>query len=361
MAGKSASPSSDVYSLGVCFYESLGRRRFGWAGDEEDSHGTQINTRFSDINWTSFGEAAEAAEKLLRSMLAFDPRERPTARAVLENCRELEHTAPGDSLETWAPTALDRIKTPEDPDGDLGELVGQTLFEEVSTSAQDKKAFMEQLDEATMALSEQEMSSARRQVHEQLEKKPSKTRDRLVLVVLLLAALGTVYVSFFQTADPPVADREAMRERAKAKAELEALLASEANQDLVDAETPDEPGLELDPDEPGLEVAPSEAPAPPKSKAASLPFTDPTPTLEPPVAAEHLEPVSVRISSKPFMIPVLVDGKPVGNTPISNLSLSPGPHVLLFQDGENALRKEIMVTPDGKALWTYLQAEHKVQ
>ena len=61
------------------------------------------------------------------------------------------------------------------------------------------------------------------------------------------------------------------------------------------------------------------------------------------------------------MIPVLVDGKPVGNTPISNLSLSPGPHVLLFQDGENALRKEIMVTPDGKALWTYLQAEHKVQ
>ena len=159
MAGKGASTASDIYSLGVTFYESLGRRRFGWAGEDQETHNRQIDTRVEDIDWSPFEDAAAETEALLRSMIAFDPRNRPSAKEVLATTRDLEHKSPGASLEAWAPDALKRVQDPEEEKSQTGELIGQTLFEEVSTSAFDKQDLLDQLDEATMALSEQELKT----------------------------------------------------------------------------------------------------------------------------------------------------------------------------------------------------------
>jgi serine/threonine protein kinase len=341
MAGKNASPASDVYSLGVCFYESLGRRRFGWAGEEGESQESQIKTRFADIDWEPYGDVAEDVEALLRKMLDFDPRKRPSSRGILETLRELEDKAPGVSIESWAPKALECIKKPDDVDGDLGDLVGKTLFEEVSTSAHDKQAFMDQLEEATMALSESDMSFARQQIHEDLEKRGTRLRDRIVLGTLLLAAIGTVFVTFRQEPD--------LSQPGNEKTETQATETQKTEEKPEEVEAPSVEELAV----PVAEEIQPQTPSPPVAR--------PAPRLSTPQPKVVLEPVPVRINSKPFDIPVFIDGKAVGNTPLPNLLLDPGPHVLLFKDGEKTLRKEIMVKPNGKDFWIYLQAEHVVQ
>jgi serine/threonine-protein kinase len=348
MAGKTASPASDIYSLGVCFYESLARRRFGWAGEEADSQNNQIATRFADITWDPYGDVSEPVENLLRRMLDFDPRKRPSARQILEELRELEHNAPGVSLESWAPKALGRIKKPEDPDGDLGELAGQTLFEEVSTTSQDKDAFLKQLDEATLALSKTELRAARNDVHTE-DARGSSKRGPIVLGVLLLVSIGVALLVRSQDSESPATIQREQSTVVQTTGTPEA--------DALGEEAPTE--------EKEQDAAPEAAPTTPvETTAPTTPVAKPAVAEDPPqpVEAEAVTvPVKVRISSKPFGIPVLIDGNPVGKTPLFNLILDSGPHVLLFNDGERTLRKEIIVRPNGKLLWTYLQAEHTVQ
>jgi serine/threonine protein kinase len=359
MAGKNASPASDIYSLGVCFYESLGRRRFGWAGEEADSQESQIKTRFADIDWEPYGDVATEVEDLLRSMLDFDPRNRPSARSVLEALRELEHKAPGLSIESWAPKALEGIKKPED--GELGDLAGKTLFEEVSTSAHDKQAFLDQLEEATLALSEDEMSAARG--HAVQDEKGSGLRNLAVLFLLLLAAVGTAYVVFTQDSDlpPPTTAAQGKADLGQALPAADSIPKTDPEGTLDANSLTEKPAPELTP------IPVKATPTPPPKAAPKAQVKQPAPTVpnslpaNPTQPSRLLEPIKIRISSKPFGIPVLVDGKPVGETPLSNLALTPGPHVLLFNDGERTLREEIVVKPNGKVFWTYLQAEHTVQ
>jgi serine/threonine protein kinase len=365
MAGKTASPASDIYSLGVCFYESLGRRRFGWAGEDADSQNNQINTRIADIKWDAFGDVTEPVENLLRRMLDFEPSNRPTGRQVLEELRELEHKAPGVSLESWAPTALDRIKKPEDPDGDLGDLVGQTLFEEVSTTSHDKDAFLKQLDEATLALSKADLLAARNTVHDSEQKSASSKRGPIALGMLLLASIGAGVAILSRSPEPatkPLIPTEETADAQIADAQgADAQGATPATNDgdvLVEEPPPTTDKVQV----PALEAEPvvkASAPA-----AMNIPVSQPIPQTTPsqPVEEEAaVVPVKVRIASRPLGIPVLVDGKPVGKTPLFNLVLDSGPHVLLFNDGERTLREEIIVRPNGKQFWTYLQAEHTVQ
>lgn len=351
MAGKGASTASDVYSLGVTFYESLARRRFGWAGDSPEAHEQQIETRFQDIDWGPYEDASEGTRDLLRSMLAFDPRLRPSARQVLERCRDLEHAAPGVSLLSWAPEALPKIQRPDDSEDETGELIGQVLFEDVSTSAVDRNDLMDQLDDATQALSEVELQEAREAIASVATKPRSLAvfRDRLILVALLLAAIAVAYLVNATKEEPAVPDQanETIQTRTEPQPpEIEEPVTADEVEEVV-LETPPAP----DP------VA--EAPALPEaaiSKPAVLPSPPPTP--EPPPAAE---PVSVKFNSQPFGIPVLLNGINIGKTPIQSHMIEPGTHTLLFQDGEHSIRQQIVVSPTGKSSWKYFQAEQRIR
>ena len=355
MAGKGASTASDIYSLGVTFYESLARRRFGWAGDSPEAHEQQIQTRFEDIDWEPYEEATDGTRELLRTMLAFDPEARPSAREVLEVCRELEHKAPGVSLMSWAPEALPKIKTPEDSEDETGELIGQVLFEEVSTSAVDRKDLMDQLDDATQALSEIELRQAREAVGT-LSTKPSSVaviRDRLILVVLLLATVAVAYMVNASKEDP-VPDTQNTTVRQVPSQPVQAEATAEPEQE----EAPEEPALDSrEVSAPAAPAQASSAPAEAPQATATAQPSSPPPSEEPPPAAE---PVSVKFNSQPFGIPVFVDGVNIGNTPKKHM-LEPGTHTVLFQDGEHSIRQQIVVSPTGKSSWKYFQAEQRIR
>ncbi len=261
-----------------------------------------------------------------------------------------------------------------------GELIGQTLFEEVSTSAFDKQDLLDQLDEATMALSEQELKQARDLVETGSgPKKKGSVRDKIVLLVLLLAAAATAYVSFF--AEDPDAE-EPLQTNARRQATLPSPSEAEQEAEIQPAEDiPQDNSVETEgasptdetPESPETDASSSIVPAPaPTASTPSAPVqpspprvaTPPSKPIEPSpeeASAPDMQPVAIRINSVPFGIPVLVDGTPAGRTPIQILPLDPGSHVLLFQDGETSIRYEIQVSPDGKSSWRYIQTERKVR
>lgn len=362
MAGNNASTASDIYSLGVTFFESLARRRFGWAGDSPEAHELQIETRFKDIDWDPYEEASDGTRELLRSMLAFEPSQRPTARSVLETCRELEHKAPGVSLMGWAPDALPKIKTPEDSDDETGELIGQVLFEDVSTSAVDRQDLMDQLDDATQALSNAELRRAREAVGA-LNTPPNRAaalRDRLILVLLLFTTIAVAYMVKASEDDPTPAEeirRTAQVQEAPSQAELtgdDPSVANEAADNLEPGEAT-EAAEAADPEPATVsEARPAQAAAAPTIEA---PAPRPAPA-DPPVSAD---PVSVKFNSQPFGIPVFVDGVNIGKTPIQNYPIEPGEHTVMFQDGEHSIRQQIVVSPSGKSSWKYFQAEQRIR
>ena len=60
-------------------------------------------------------------------------------------------------------------------------------------------------------------------------------------------------------------------------------------------------------------------------------------------------------------LPVFVDGKPVGSTPLSGLMLTPGKHKLLIKDGGKSVKKTIKVRAKGQNKWKYVQADGKIR
>jgi hypothetical protein len=231
-----------------------------------------------------------------------------------------------------------------------------------------------------MALSEQELKQARDLVDPGAEpKKKGSVRDKIVLLILLLAAAATVYVSFFAEdpdAEQPFQTNARRGEALPAPGEIEQAAETQPAEDIPQGnavETEGAPSTNETPESPGTNAitnrVPTSEPAasPPSPSTQSSPPqiartpTQPTETSSEEAAAPDMPPVAIRINSVPFGIPVLVDGTPAGRTPIQNLLLAPGSHVLLFQDGENSIRHEIQVTPDGKSSWRYIQTERKVR
>ena len=187
-----------------------------------------------------------------------------------------------------------------------------------------------------------------------------------------MAAGATAYVSFFVEEPEPEPQSIGRRDRTpppsdKAEQEMEAQTPASEPNEGIEGEMPFEAELSgeaLKPDPVAAPEPTGTTPAAPVQQTPSRPATPkPQATPNPPeeAPAPELPPVAIRIISVPFGIPVLVDGKPVGRTPIQNLLLSPGSHVLLFQDGENSIRHEIQVTADGKSSWKYIQTERKVR
>ena len=80
-----------------------------------------------------------------------------------------------------------------------------------------------------------------------------------------------------------------------------------------------------------------------------------------PPPAASTKPVAIRINTKPFGIPVSVDGGPPQDTPLTGLELKPGKHSLRFLDGDSPFEATITVTSEGKKLWTYKKMNRSIQ
>jgi serine/threonine protein kinase len=335
LTGGEASPSSDVYSLGVTFYECFARDRFGWAGEAEDMHITKVAKRIEGLNLSDSGDHAEAILTLIQDMLGFNPASRPQPDAVLKRCKDLEAEMVGPNLEEWASDVVEGLKDAESTvDHDGGELTGRVLFEEVSTASFSPQLLGAFTEEATIAVPSTPDVG--------FEKKRSGLKDRwpeLMILLLLFSAAAGLYTTrdMWEGATPAAIRSRIARPNKKAKemaaAKMEAEIRAKIGAEVTQAPIP------------GTEAPPAEA--------ATAP-AEPTP---PPPA----EPVAVRIASVPMGLPVFIDGRPMGSTPISNVTLTIGTHTLVIKDGDRRISKRIRVTAGGSNFWKYIQAEGRIR
>jgi serine/threonine protein kinase len=366
MDGGMASPASDIYSLGVTFYESVARKRFGWAGEADDLHGAQVETRMSQLDMADFGDQTDTVHALLASMLAFDSSDRPAAKDVARQCRDIERKVEGLGLEEWAPEGVQALQS-EEEEADEGALSGRVLVED-SSSARLPKRPRDFLNEDTLKLDmdsdasttafssldelalEEAVAGPEVGVQVQPSAEPKhKVRDIVVLVLLLVVtcvvAATFILEPWTEEELPAVAVQQAP---APAAAETRAAEEAEAKE----AEAKEAEARETEAKEAEAREAKANAR---ESRPARVTKKAPT------APAASTEPVPIRINTKPFGIPVSVDGGPPQDTPLTGLELKPGKHTLRFLDGDTPFETTITVTSEGKKLWTYKKLNRSIQ
>lgn len=97
-------PAGDVYSLGVVFHDLLAESTFPGGDPRRDRHEPVVDAALGALP-----DVPEAVIELLRSMLAADPAQRPTARAIERRCLELRRTLDGPWLRDWAEDAVREV------------------------------------------------------------------------------------------------------------------------------------------------------------------------------------------------------------------------------------------------------------
>ena len=289
-------------------------------------------------------------------MLAFDAEDRPTGMEVAKICRQLLDMLDGEHLEDWARHAVEST-TEFSPSGDEGSLVGQVLAAETGLSEMDID-----MDSETMALPLADTPG----IHatptvslpldeNQGPRQEGETRDSKinyaggVAAILVLATIG----GFFLTQEPASLPETPVQAAPAAPA-------------TAAEDVPAEPDIS---EEPPLDIAaPVAAPtATPSPSNALRPESQAPPPVE--VAQEQeeeaapppAEPAMVRIASIPFGVPVEVDGKSVGKTPLKDLELMTGPHTLTFLDKDERVEREVRVLPGNKNLWTYRRSDGSIE
>ena len=123
--------ASDIYSLGVTFFESLARARFGRCGLSAEQHWQLLNQRLDALQLQLWHPIDDDTKDLLTWMLDFDPKRRPTASQVALRCRSLLQQALGPDPQDWAHETVDRVAAHAAPDMP-GDLAGQTLDEQTT-------------------------------------------------------------------------------------------------------------------------------------------------------------------------------------------------------------------------------------
>jgi len=368
--GSNASPSSDVYSLGVTFYECLARKRFGWAGEAEDLHSNQIETRLGKVDLTPFGDQAEQVYTLISRMIAFDTNERPTANEVARTCRDIERKVEGVGIEEWAPDAIPTVQDKEELDD--GDLSGRTLFED-SSSAQLPRRPRDLLDDSTLQLGlDSAASTMAMPTEEELEPEPApepsvpqveasppapgnKVRDTIVLALLLVVTcvVAMVFISNSRTKNsmptPPAQTQNTQSEDKLMEAKVKEMMRkASAEQELEKKEEIDrqvEAALAAKAQS-TAQTAPSGVDKP----ASTAPRTSRPRTAPKPVAAA---PVPIRISSSPMGVSFSIDGGPKKIAPAQGIEILPGTHTLVFQHGDVPFTTTINVVPGKKSHWKY--------
>ncbi len=357
-----ASPGSDIYSLGVTAFETFSRLRFGLAGDSQGEHDAKIKARFAECDPEPLGEHLEVAVDLIRSMLAYEVEDRPSARTVMKKCQELEKVANGAPMWEWAPEAIPKVQIPEE-DEINGELTGKTLYEEPSERVSGVHVISDMDDLQTAVLPAAGASKAAEPMPQGRPPVAKDSGSSWRVVALLGLAIAAVAVYVFRPQPVVEENRQAVpaQEVRKAVQPPAPEPAAEATPtaEAVAAEPAAKEPAPAEP-KPAKAATPAAKPAPastakpkPVSKASPTPAADPAPK---PAGT----PAKVKLVSAPFGIAVLVDGKSVGKTP-KVVELSPGSHTLTFVDGESNIRKTVTIKAGQEHKYTYRRAEGSIR
>ncbi|MCK6520552.1 serine/threonine protein kinase [Myxococcota bacterium] len=91
----------DIYALGVVLYEMIVGERLGRTSSNIQRHNGLREAALRQVA-TVLGDPKHEVLPLISSMLAYEAKDRPTARAVELAARKAQRAAPGESLSEWA-------------------------------------------------------------------------------------------------------------------------------------------------------------------------------------------------------------------------------------------------------------------
>ncbi|MCO4743557.1 MAG: protein kinase [Proteobacteria bacterium] len=95
------SPAGDVYSIGALLFECLVGAPFGRASGNPVRHHQRIKKGMEQLSATTGGKVPSVVE-FVRSLLAYDPEDRPPSRNVESMASEARREVGGESLRDWA-------------------------------------------------------------------------------------------------------------------------------------------------------------------------------------------------------------------------------------------------------------------
>ncbi len=136
LAGDPDTASADVFSLGIVLYELLTLERFGRIYGRRERFQEALDTRLGSLDLTELdSQLADDLRNTMYAMLAFDVKDRPEARLVMETMEELAERATGMGLRRFCRAYVPRARSLREPEQDPTDpLTGSTIFEDSSNS-----------------------------------------------------------------------------------------------------------------------------------------------------------------------------------------------------------------------------------
>ena len=125
----------DIYALGVVLYEMIVGERLGRTSSNIQRHNGLREAALRQVA-TVLGDPKHEVLPLISSMLAYEAKDRPTARAVELAARKAQRAAPGESLSEWADRIVPYLREGRSASMSMpNDLSGMTLSEQTARGA----------------------------------------------------------------------------------------------------------------------------------------------------------------------------------------------------------------------------------